>query len=83
MKTFFLTRSAKGSLQSIALYTEEKWGERQRNEYLQILDKGFYDLASSPLKGKLCEDISIGLRSYKECWGELSHYISLRPSLSS
>jgi toxin ParE1/3/4 len=44
MAGFELTNKAKSDLKDIAIYTQNTWGNRQRNIYLTALDKSFYAL---------------------------------------
>ena len=62
MPSFTLTHLAKADLKGIALYTQERWGRGQRDEYLTMLDSCFRQLAANPLKGKDCSDIRNGYR---------------------
>jgi len=48
---------AKADLKEIAIYTQDKWGRGQCNEYLTMLDACFHQLAANPLKGKDYSDI--------------------------
>lgn len=60
MKRFDLTRSAQADLKSIARFTQERWGVRQRNAYLKEVDLVFHALAKHPAMGKPCDDIRQG-----------------------
>jgi toxin ParE1/3/4 len=62
MPSFTLTTMAKADLKGIAIYTQDKWGRGQRDEYLTMLDAFFHRLAANPLKGKDCSDIRNGYR---------------------
>ncbi len=66
MKPFDLTRKAKADLRAIAIFTEERWGIKQRNTYIKQLDEAFHTLATSPLLGKGCDDIMPGYRKYPQ-----------------
>jgi toxin ParE1/3/4 len=57
MTTFTLTKRAMADLVDIGRYTQERWGQEQRNKYLSMLDSCFQQLAESPTKGKDCSDI--------------------------
>ena len=46
MPSFTLTHLAKADLKEVALYTQERWGRGQRDEYLTMLDSCFHQLAS-------------------------------------
>jgi toxin ParE1/3/4 len=65
MAGFELTNKAKSDLKDIAIYTQNTWGNRQRNIYLTALDKSFYALASDHLKGRDCSEIRSGYRKHK------------------
>ena len=62
MRRFYLTRSAQADLGSIARFTQNRWGVRQRNAYLKEVDQVFRSLAKNPLMGKACDDIREGYR---------------------
>ena len=64
MRKFDLTRSAQADLKSIARYTQERWGVRQRNTYLKEVDQVFHALAENPLMGRTCDDIRAGYRKF-------------------
>jgi len=61
---FDLTRSAKADLKSIARFTQERWGVRQRNAYLKEIDQVFRDLADNPLLGRACDEVRAGYRKF-------------------
>lgn len=65
MTGFVLTNKAKSDLKSIAVYTQNTWGEQQRNRYLTALDKAFHALAKDHLKGRDCGEIRTGYRKYE------------------
>ena len=64
MRKFDLTRSAQADLKSIARFTQERWGVRQRNTYLKEVDQVFRTLAKNPLMGRSCDDIREGYRKF-------------------
>ena len=64
MRKFDLTRSAQADLKSIARFTQERWGVRQRNTYLKEVDQVFRALAKNPLIGRSCDDIREGYRKF-------------------
>jgi toxin ParE1/3/4 len=64
MAGFVLTEKAKADLKSIAVYTKNTWGREQRNRYLSMLDKAFYDLADNQLKGTECGYLREGYRKF-------------------
>lgn len=63
---FYLTKTAKASLLSIARYTEEHWGREQRNQYLKTIDATFHALANHPMQGIERPELRTGLRSFPE-----------------
>ena len=64
MRKFDLTRTAQADLKSIARYTQERWGVRQRNTYLKEVDQVFRTLAKNPLIGRACDDLREGYRKF-------------------
>ena len=66
MPSFHLTAQAKEDLKSIARYTQETWGQIQRNKYLAALDKCFHRLAENPRVGRSCDEIREGYRKLHE-----------------
>jgi toxin ParE1/3/4 len=46
--SFALTNKAKADLREIAIYTQERWGQQQRNFYLKQFDAAFHFLAKHP-----------------------------------
>ena len=64
MSSFDLTKSAQADLKSIARYTQEHWGARQRNTYLKEIDQIFHALAKNPLMGRTCDEIREGYRKF-------------------
>lgn len=62
MTGFILTNKAKSDLKDIAVYTQNTWGKRQRNNYLTMLDKSFYALATDHSKGRDCGEIRSSYR---------------------
>jgi len=45
---FKVSQKAEDDLFAIGQYTEEKWGTNQRNQYLDDIDKRFFQLAENP-----------------------------------
>ena len=64
MRKFDLTRSAQADLKSIARFTQERWGVRQRNTYLKEVDQVFRVLVYFLLIGRACDDIREGYRKF-------------------
>lgn len=62
---FVLTNKAALDLKSIAIYTQNTWGVRQRNKYLSSIDKSFHALAADRMKGQDCGEIRNGYRKYR------------------
>lgn len=69
--TFRLTPRAYQDLKAIGRYTLQKWGKRQRNKYLQDMDKRFQWLADNPRMGKHRPEIEAGYH----CYNQGSHII--------
>ena len=63
---FRLTPRATKDLRSIAAYTLQTWGPKQRNAYLRALDHRFVWLAEHPDLGKPRSDIKAGYHSYPQ-----------------
>lgn len=66
MKLFALTNKAKADLHSIAVFTQEHWGDKQRNFYIKQLDDAFHMLGRSPELGKSCDEIMPGYRKFPQ-----------------
>ena len=66
MKLFALTHKAKADLHSIAIFTTDSWGVKQRNLYIKQLDDAFHMLAKLPELGKSCDDIMPGYRKFPQ-----------------
>jgi len=64
VRRFDLTRAALADLKSIARYTRQRWGVRQRNSYLKEFDQVFCALAKNPLIGQACEELREGYRKF-------------------
>lgn len=64
MRSFDLTKAAQADLKSIARYTQERWGARQRNAYLKEMDHTFRSLARNPGIGRACDEIREGYRKF-------------------
>lgn len=56
VKGFDLTRLAQADLKSIARFTQERWGVRQRNAYLKEIDQVFRALARNPIWVAACDE---------------------------
>jgi toxin ParE1/3/4 len=79
MKPFALTHKAKVDLHSIAVFTTERWGVKQRNLYIKQLDEAFHMLARSPELGKSCDDILPGYRKFPQG----SHIVFYKDGINS
>ena len=64
MPLFRLTERAKADLRAIGRYTQATWGREQRNRYLARLDAAFHLLAQEPRRGRACDEIRPGYRTY-------------------
>ena len=64
MSSFELTKSAQADLKSIAKFTQERWGIRQRNTYLREIDQVFRALAKNPVMGRACDAVREGYRKF-------------------
>jgi toxin ParE1/3/4 len=64
MKPFIVTVAAKADLTEIALFTQHRWGEDQRNLYLKQVDAAFWLLAKNPETGKSADEIREGYRKF-------------------
>jgi len=75
-KTFKVTAKARNDLLEIGHYTEERWGESQRNHYLKQLDEALRLIAGNPKIGKDRSHVLDGYRSFQQG----SHVIYYRES---
>ncbi len=66
MTPFQLTNKAKSDLKDIALFTEHRWGRKQRNVYIRQFDATFWRLAENPELGKTCDEIRSGYRKFRQ-----------------
>ena len=64
MSAFDLTKSALADLKSIARYTQQHWGTRQRNAYLKEMDLVFHSLAKNPAMGSMSDHIREEYRKF-------------------
>ena len=62
MHSFSLTNKAIADVLEIGRYTEEHWGQVQRNKYLSLIDESFNSLAQNPTQGRDCSDLKAGYR---------------------
>jgi toxin ParE1/3/4 len=61
-----LTQEAHADLVGIALYTAERWGDRQEEIYIARLYQRFAALAENPTLGRVCDDVRPGLQRVQE-----------------
>ncbi|RLJ21204.1 plasmid stabilization protein ParE [bacterium endosymbiont of Escarpia laminata] len=66
MKSFELTQGAKHDLRKIAIFTEKRWGRKQRYLYAKQFDDVFHFLAKTPSVGKQCDYIKVGYRKFPQ-----------------
>ena len=64
MAAFKLRAAAKADLKRIAVFTEQRWDRKQRNEYLKQLDDAFHRLAENKEIGKPCDYLRAGYRKF-------------------
>ncbi|MBL8909708.1 MAG: type II toxin-antitoxin system RelE/ParE family toxin [Archangium sp.] len=57
-----VTVLAREDLRHIAAFTEDRWGERQAERYIRLLDAHLRALSDRPTPGKRCDDVKPGLR---------------------
>ena len=62
MPSFSLTNKAIADVLGIGRYTEENWGQVQRDKYLSLIDESFSSIAQNPTQGRDCSDIKTGYR---------------------
>ena len=66
MSTFALTQRAKADLKSIAKFTENRWGRRQRYIYIKQFDDTFHVLANTPEIGVDCQYIKENYKKFPQ-----------------
>lgn len=64
MLSFRLTEKAIEDMKNIGRYTQKRYGIKQRNRFLSMLDRCFHMLTREPDIGKACDDIRDGYRKY-------------------
>lgn len=62
MPWFSLTNKAIADVLEIGRYTEEHWGQVQRDKYLSLIDGSFSSIAQNSTQGRDCSDIKTGYR---------------------
>ena len=50
-------------MRSILAYTRQQWGENQRNDYREALNRSFDSLRANPELGRARDDLPPGVRS--------------------
>lgn len=63
---FRITPRARQDLIDIGRYTAERWGSRQRDDYLRELDRRFSWLADNPRLGRHRPDVRTGYFSFRQ-----------------
>ncbi|MGD8957994.1 MAG: type II toxin-antitoxin system RelE/ParE family toxin [Chromatiaceae bacterium] len=64
MPRFRVKATARADLKKIAVFTEQTWGRKQRNNYLTETDQAFHRLAGSAELGQTCDPIRPGYRVF-------------------
>ena len=64
-KTIRFTRKAEADFTSILLYTEQQWGEQQKETYANRLFAALERLAGFPELGETRDDLAPGLRALR------------------
>jgi|CXWL01.1.fsa_nt_gi toxin ParE1/3/4 len=64
MKKISFSRAAHADILDIGRYTEENWGIKQRNLYIEKLFVAFDNLCKSPNLGKPYDEVSAGMRAF-------------------
>jgi toxin ParE1/3/4 len=59
-----LSPSARNDLSDLLLYTERRWGKRQRAAYQALIDRALRELARFPDLGRARDEIAAGLRGH-------------------
>jgi toxin ParE1/3/4 len=75
MSGYVLSPRAQTDLDEIWDYTERNWGKEQAEAYIRLIGAAIKAIASSPERGKACDDIREGYRKYRAA----SHMIFFRP----
>lgn len=65
-QAFRITPRAAQDLRSIARYTLQTWGRKQRETYLRAIDRRFSWLAENPMLGRHRPDVREGYYSYPQ-----------------
>jgi toxin ParE1/3/4 len=64
--TYALRELARADLESIWVYTVERWGVERAERYLQGLFDCFEELAANPWLGRKRDDVNAGYRSFPQ-----------------
>ncbi|MBF0454987.1 MAG: type II toxin-antitoxin system RelE/ParE family toxin [Magnetococcales bacterium] len=65
-RTYRITPRTQEDLKNIGRYTLKKWGNKQRDNYLQSIAKRFEWLVKHPDKGRHRSDVQEGYFSYPQ-----------------
>ncbi|WP_019027965.1 type II toxin-antitoxin system RelE/ParE family toxin [Colwellia piezophila] len=63
MAQFILSPEAQNSLRSIRSYSIKNFGAKRTKAYLQSIRKRFHELAETPSRGIIREDLNVGYYS--------------------
>jgi toxin ParE1/3/4 len=66
MAALYLSPRARADLIDIGQYTRQTWGEAQAIRYLNKIEDRMEQLAENPMLGRVCSEISPGLRRMEE-----------------
>jgi toxin ParE1/3/4 len=64
MSGYVLSPRAQADLDEIWDYTERNWGKEQAEAYIRLIGAAVQAMASSPERGKACDDVRKGYRKY-------------------
>lgn len=64
MKKLSFSKATRADIVSIGRYTQQKWGKKQRDLYIDNLFAVFEQLCISPNFGKPCDELCVGMRSF-------------------
>ncbi|MDX8388514.1 MAG: type II toxin-antitoxin system RelE/ParE family toxin [Ghiorsea sp.] len=79
-KTLLITVSAAKDLQSIAKYTQQTWGTKQKKKYLSLFQNSFQELCRNPQSGKQYNELHQGLCSHL-CQKHIIFYLNTKNEL--
>ena len=61
MPSFSLTNKAIADVLKIGRYTEEHWGQVQRDKYLSLIDESFSSLAQNPTQAETVATLKLAI----------------------